>query len=106
MIRHGEERDFEKAVYKDIDKIEENRLKSGKNQNINGKKVTFTNSVGGLDRMIYGGDDSKYPKPALGVCLVTRKNETNPYVEKMKEFILSDQGQEIIRKTGYAGVKR
>ena len=50
-------------------------------------------------------ESGAYPQTG-SVCLITRKNETNPYVQKMKEFILSEDGQYIIRHTGYAGLEQ
>ena len=41
---------------------------------------------------------------SVDLCMITRKGNSDPQVEKMKDFILSDAGQEIIRKTGYAGL--
>ena len=50
-------------------------------------------------------ESGAYPQTG-NVCLITRKDETNPYVQKMKEFILSEDGQYIIRQTGYAGLEQ
>jgi len=36
--------------------------------------------------------------------MVTRKGESNPNVQKVKDFILSSIGQEIINETGYVGL--
>ena len=36
------------------------------------------------------------------LCLVTRKENKNENVERMKEFILSEDGQSIIEQTGYS----
>lgn len=47
--------------------------------------------------------DGSYPL-VTDVCLITRKNDSNPNVRAMIDFILSEQGQEIVRKTGYVGV--
>ncbi|MBQ9155000.1 MAG: substrate-binding domain-containing protein [Solobacterium sp.] len=45
--------------------------------------------------------DGTYPVTVDLVC-ATRADDPDPYVRKMLEFILSDDGQEIIEKTGYA----
>ena len=50
-------------------------------------------------------ENGSYPL-TVGLCLVTRTNDPNPNVQKMIDFILSADGQEIIRRTGYAGVKQ
>lgn len=47
--------------------------------------------------------DGSYPLVA-DVCLITRKNDPNPNVQAMIDFILSEQGQEIVWKTGYVGI--
>ena len=36
------------------------------------------------------------------LCLITRKENKNENVERMKEFILSEDGQSIIEQTGYS----
>jgi len=38
------------------------------------------------------------------IFMVTRKGESNPNVEKVKNFVLSPLGQEIINETGYVGL--
>lgn len=60
-------------------------------------------SVDGVYPTLETIEDGSYPL-TVSVCLVTRKNESNPNVQKMIDFILSDDGQELIRKTGYAGL--
>ncbi len=40
----------------------------------------------------------------VDLCLITRKDDPMPEVKEMIDFVLSDPGQEIIRKTGYAGL--
>jgi phosphate transport system substrate-binding protein len=42
---------------------------------------------------------------SVDLCLISRKNDPNPNVQKMIDFMLSDTGQEIVEKTGYAGVR-
>ena len=50
---------FAKACYKDIDVIEKEWLKTGENQYLNGKIVTFTNTLRAFDRLIYWGNDTE-----------------------------------------------
>lgn len=50
-------------------------------------------------------EDGSYPLTS-NICLIVRKDNSNPYVQKMIDFILSDDGQEIIRKTGYVGLTK
>lgn len=57
-------------------------------------------SVDGVYPTVESVEDGSYPI-TVPLCLVTRKNNSNPNVQKMKEFILSDDGQYIIHETGY-----
>ncbi|MCQ2509107.1 MAG: substrate-binding domain-containing protein [Lachnospiraceae bacterium] len=66
------------------------------------KKVKML-SIDGVDPTLENIENGRYPL-TTNVCLVTRKNESNPNVQKMIDFILSGEGQEIVRQTGYAGV--
>ena len=45
--------------------------------------------------------NGKYPAVVSVVCATLASNES-PYVKEMMEFVLSDDGQEIIEQTGYA----
>lgn len=49
-------------------------------------------------------ENGSYPL-TVGLCLVTRADDPNPNVQMMIDFILSEDGQEIVRRTGYAGVR-
>ena len=60
-------------------------------------------SVDGVYPSLENIEDGSYPL-TTNVCLITRKNEPNPYVQKMIDFILSEDGQAIVRGTGYAGL--
>lgn len=62
-------------------------------------------SVDGVDPTLENIENGTYPL-TVDVCLITRKNDPNPNVQRMKEFILSDAGQEIVRKTGYGGLPK
>ncbi len=46
-------------------------------------------------------ENGSYPL-TTDVCLITRKDDPNPSVQKMIDFIVSEEGQEIVKKTGYA----
>ena len=59
--------------------------------------------VDGIAPTLENIEDGTYPL-IVPLCLITRRDNDNPYVQKMTEFILSEQGQEIVRRTGYAGV--
>lgn len=60
-------------------------------------------SVDGVYPSLENVENGSYPL-TVDLVLVTRKNDPNPYVEKMKEFILSEDGQYIVRQTGYAAL--
>jgi phosphate transport system substrate-binding protein len=74
-------------------------------EELNQEKDVKILSVDGVYPTMENIESAAYPQTGY-VCLITRKNETNPYVQKMKEFILSEDGQYIIRQTGYAGLEQ
>ena len=47
--------------------------------------------------------NGSYPL-VTGLYCVTRENDPNEYVEKVLDFLLSEDGQYIIEKTGYVGL--
>jgi len=57
-------------------------------------------SVDGVYPTVESIEDGSYPL-TVPLCLVTRKDDSNPNVQKMKDFILSEDGQYIIHETGY-----
>lgn len=72
-------------------------------EELNQEKGVKMLSIDGVYPTIANIENGAYPL-TTDVCLITRKNETNPNVQKMIDIILSDDGQEIIRRTGYAGL--
>ncbi len=74
-------------------------------EGLNQEKNVKILSVDGIYPTMENIESGAYPQTGY-VCLITRKDETNPYVQKMKEFILSEDGQYIIRQTGYAGLEQ
>ena len=48
--------------------------------------------------------NGSYPL-TTNLCLISRANDPDPNVQKMIDLMLSEAGQEIIEKTGYAGLK-
>lgn len=72
-------------------------------EELNQEKGVKMLSIDGVYPTLENIENDTYPL-TTNVCLITRKNESNPNVQKMIAFILSDDGQEIVRKTGYAGV--
>ena len=73
-------------------------------EELNQEKGVKMLSIDGVYPSLENIENGSYPL-TVSVCLITRKDETNPYVREMIDFILSEQGQEIIRKTGYAGIQ-
>ena len=61
-------------------------------------------AVDGVYPSVENIESGSYPLTG-SLCLITRKGDPNPNVQKMKDFILSEQGQEIIRRTGYAPLR-
>ena len=74
-------------------------------EGLNQEKNVKILSVDGIYPTMENIESGAYPQTG-NVCLITRKDEANPYVQKMKEFILSEDGQYIIRQTGYAGLEQ
>lgn len=70
-------------------------------EELNQEKGVKMLSVDGVYPTLENIENGSYPL-VTNVCLITRKNESNPYVKKMIEFIISEDGQKIVRKTGYA----
>lgn len=60
-------------------------------------------SIDGVYPSLENIENGTYPLTS-NVCVTTRKDEQNPNVQKMIDFVLSEDGQEIIRKTGYGGL--
>lgn len=72
-------------------------------EELNQEKGVKLLSVDGVYPSLENIENGTYPL-TTNVCLITRKNDPNPYVQKMINFILSEEGQDIVKKTGYAGV--
>lgn len=72
-------------------------------EGLNQEKGVKMLEVDGVYPTVENIENGTYPL-TVDLCLITRKNDPNPYVEKMKEFILSEDGQYIIRQTGYGGL--
>lgn len=74
-------------------------------EELNQEKGVKLLSVDGVYPSLENIENGTYPL-TTSVCLITRKNDSNPYVQKMIDFILSETGQSIVTKTGYAGVAK
>ena len=73
-------------------------------EELNQEKNVKLIAVDGVFPSIENIENGSYPL-TTGLCLMTRENDPNPNVRKMIDFILSKDGQELIRKTGYAGIE-
>ena len=49
-------------------------------------------------------ENGSYPL-TVDLCVVTRADNKNPYVQQMVDFMLSEDGQELVEKSGYGRVK-
>ena len=61
-------------------------------------------SVDGVYPSLDNIENGSYPL-TVDLVLITRKDDPNPYVAKMRDFILSPDGQYIVRQTGYAALQ-
>ena len=73
-------------------------------EDLNQEKGVRCIAVDGVLPTIENIKNGSYPL-TTGLCLITRENDPNPNVQKMIDFMLSDEGQELIEKTGYAGIR-
>ena len=72
-------------------------------EGLNQEKGVKILSVDGVAPTVENIENGSYPL-TVSLCLITRKDDPNPNVQKMIDYILSEDGQSIVRKTGYAGV--
>ncbi len=49
-------------------------------------------------------NNGSYPL-TVDLCVITREQNSNPYVQKMVDFMLSEDGQELVEKSGYGRLK-
>ncbi len=73
-------------------------------EELNQEKGVHMVSIDGIEPSVENIENGTYPL-TTNVCLITRKNDPNPNVKKMIDFILSEEGQKMVRKTGYGGVE-
>ena len=60
-------------------------------------------AIDGVYPTVENIENGSYPL-ITGLYCVTRKDDPNPNVRKVIDFLLSEDGQYIIRKTGYGGI--
>ena len=61
-------------------------------------------SISGIEPNVENIKNEYYPI-TTSIYAVTYKNNDNENVQKLLDWILSSEGQEIIEKTGYVGIK-
>ena len=61
-------------------------------------------SVDGVLPTLENIKNGSYPL-TVDLCVITRENDPNPYVRKLVDFMLSEDGQELVERSGYAGLK-
>lgn len=74
-------------------------------EGLNQEKNVKIISIDGVQPTVETISDGSYPL-VVGLCLITRKDDPNPNVQKMIDFCLSEDGQEIIQKTGYGRLEK
>ena len=73
-------------------------------EGLNQEKGVKMLAVDGVYPTVENIENGSYPL-TVPLVAVTRKDDPNPNVRKMIDLMLSPFGQEIIRKTGYAGLE-
>ena len=61
-------------------------------------------SVDGVQPTLENIANGSYPL-TVDLCVTARQITSNPYVQEMIEFMLSEDGQELVEKSGYAGLE-
>ena len=73
-------------------------------EGLNQEKGVKLLSIDGIAPTLENIENGRYPL-TVALCLITRTDDPNPNVQKMIDFMLSEDGQEIVRRTGYAGLR-
>ena len=71
-------------------------------ESLNQEKNVKMLSVDGVYPTVETIENGTYPL-TVPLVAVTRKDNDNPNVRKVLDFLLSEDGQDIIRRTGYGG---
>lgn len=74
-------------------------------EGLNQEKNVKLLMVDGVSPTIENIKNETYPL-STNLCLITRKDDKNPNVKKMIEFMLSQDGQYLVEKTGYAPLSK
>ncbi len=62
-------------------------------------------TIDGVSPTLDNIENGSYPL-TTDLCLITRENDPNPNVQKMIDFMLSEDGQYIVHQTGYGRLPR
>lgn len=73
-------------------------------EGLNQEKGVKILSIDGVAPTLENIENGSYPL-TTGLCLITRKNDPNPNVQKMIDFMLSEDGQTLVRETGYGALQ-
>lgn len=73
-------------------------------EELNQEKDVKLLSIDGVAPTLENIENGSYPL-TVDLCLVTRTNDPKANVQRMIDFMLSSDGQELVRKTGYAGLR-
>ena len=73
-------------------------------EGLNQEKVVKLLSVDGVAPTLENIENGSYPL-TVDLCLITRTDDPKANVQSMIDFMLSPDGQELVRRTGYAGLR-
>ena len=74
-------------------------------EGLNQEKGVKLLSIDGVAPTLENIENGSYPL-TVALCLITRTEDPKPNVQRMIDFMLSEDGQELVRKTGYAGLRQ
>ncbi|MBQ6077600.1 MAG: PstS family phosphate ABC transporter substrate-binding protein [Clostridia bacterium] len=74
-------------------------------EGLNQEKGVKLLSIDGVAPTLENIENGSYPL-TVALCLITRTDDSKPNVQRMIDFMLSEDGQELVRKTGYAGLRQ
>ncbi len=74
-------------------------------EGLNQEKNVRLLSIDGVAPTLESIEDGSYPL-TVGLYVITHKDDANPNVKKLVEYILSDEGQEFVHKSGYGRLNK
>lgn len=73
-------------------------------EELNQEKDVKLLSIDGVAPTLENIENGSYPL-TVDLCLITRTDDPKANVQRMIDFMLSPDGQELVKKTGYAGLR-